>query len=137
MCKKCCGLVSDSDINCAEAASAIENIADAVTHARFVGTEPGSDEVVLMKILHVSYFFRPSVCPSVRPSVRSCEGGREALMDAGIKCGLCEYAVGGIIYTMLVRWQVEYVVGGPGAAYTAAVGSRCTTDQLVCILLVA
>ena len=36
------------------AAPAIENIADAVTHARFVGTDPGSDEVVLMKILHVS-----------------------------------------------------------------------------------
>lgn len=35
-------------------ATAIENIADAVTHARFVGTDPGSDEVVLMKILHVS-----------------------------------------------------------------------------------
>ena len=35
-------------------APAIENIADAVTHARFVGTDPGSDEVVLMKILHVS-----------------------------------------------------------------------------------
>ncbi|VDI44231.1 golgi-specific brefeldin A-resistance guanine nucleotide exchange factor 1 [Mytilus galloprovincialis] len=35
------------------AAAAIENIADAVTHARFVGTDPGSDEVVLMKILYV------------------------------------------------------------------------------------
>ena len=32
----------------------IDNIADAVTHARFVGTDPSSDEVVLMKILHVS-----------------------------------------------------------------------------------
>jgi hypothetical protein len=31
----------------------VENIADAVTHARFVGTDPGSDEVVLMKILYV------------------------------------------------------------------------------------
>jgi len=36
------------------AATATENIADAVTHARFVGTDPASDEVVLMKILHVS-----------------------------------------------------------------------------------
>ena len=33
---------------------AIEAVADAVTHARFVGTDPSSDEVVLMKILHVS-----------------------------------------------------------------------------------
>ena len=29
-------------------------MADAVTHARFVGTDPSSDEVVLMKILQVS-----------------------------------------------------------------------------------
>ena len=42
------------DAACETAAAAIENIADAVTHARFVGTDPGSDEVVLMKILHVS-----------------------------------------------------------------------------------
>lgn len=35
------------------AASGIENLADAVTHARFVGTDPSSDEVVLMKILQV------------------------------------------------------------------------------------
>ena len=40
-----------------KASIAIENIADAVTHARFVGTDPGSDEVVLMKILHVSWGF--------------------------------------------------------------------------------
>ncbi|XP_015907017.1 Golgi-specific brefeldin A-resistance guanine nucleotide exchange factor 1 isoform X3 [Parasteatoda tepidariorum] len=32
---------------------AAENIADAVTHARFMGTDSASDEVVLMKILHV------------------------------------------------------------------------------------
>lgn len=44
------GLV-DSSFETAPAA--IENIADAVTHARFVGTDPGSDEVVLMRILHV------------------------------------------------------------------------------------
>ena len=34
----------------------IEAIADAVTHARFVGTDPASDEVVLMKILQVRLF---------------------------------------------------------------------------------
>ena len=34
-------------------AAAVEAIADAVTHARFVGTDPESDEVVLMKILYV------------------------------------------------------------------------------------
>ena len=37
------------------AAEAIENMADAVTHARFVGTDPASDEVVLMKILQVHH----------------------------------------------------------------------------------
>ena len=31
----------------------VENIADAVTHARFVGTDQSSDGVVLMKILQV------------------------------------------------------------------------------------
>uniref|UniRef100_A0A8C2UX80 Golgi-specific brefeldin A-resistance guanine nucleotide exchange factor 1 n=1 Tax=Chinchilla lanigera TaxID=34839 RepID=A0A8C2UX80_CHILA len=35
-------------------AEGMENMADAVTHARFVGTDPASDEVVLMKILQVT-----------------------------------------------------------------------------------
>jgi len=47
-------LLDCTEPNGDKAAIAIENIADAVTHARFVGTDPGSDEVVLMKILHVS-----------------------------------------------------------------------------------
>ncbi|XP_063968958.1 Golgi-specific brefeldin A-resistance guanine nucleotide exchange factor 1-like [Lytechinus pictus] len=41
------------DANIDGAAQGIENIADAVTHTRFVGTDPSSDEVVLMKILQV------------------------------------------------------------------------------------
>ncbi len=49
------------EATCETAAPAIENIADAVTHARFVGTDPGSDEVVLMKILHVSFSLRQYV----------------------------------------------------------------------------
>lgn len=49
------GWTSLIDPHCETAAAAIENIADAVTHARFVGTDPSSDEVVLMKILHVSW----------------------------------------------------------------------------------
>lgn len=32
----------------------VEDIADAVTHARFVGTDHSSDGVVLMKILQVN-----------------------------------------------------------------------------------
>lgn len=34
-------------------AIAVSGMADAVTHARFVGTDPANDEVVLMKILQV------------------------------------------------------------------------------------
>lgn len=48
---------SPPDSSFETAPAAIENIADAVTHARFVGTDPGSDEVVLMKILHVRLSF--------------------------------------------------------------------------------
>lgn len=44
-----------ADANHEAAAEAIENMADAVTHARFVGTDPASDEVVLMKILQVCW----------------------------------------------------------------------------------
>lgn len=36
---------------------AVENLADAVTHARFVGTDSGNDEVVLMKIIGNLFFY--------------------------------------------------------------------------------
>ena len=42
-----------SDVSHPNCVTGIEAIADAVTHARFVGTDPASDEVVLMKILQV------------------------------------------------------------------------------------
>ncbi|EDV25608.1 uncharacterized protein TRIADDRAFT_24514 [Trichoplax adhaerens] len=64
------------------AASAVENIADAVTHARFVGTDPGSDEVVLMKILQVlrtllsssvgNLMSNESVCDIMQSCFRIC-----------------------------------------------------------------
>ncbi|XP_078492936.1 Golgi-specific brefeldin A-resistance guanine nucleotide exchange factor 1 [Ciona intestinalis] len=41
------------DLNAPNAAMAVSSMADAVTHARFVGTDPSNDEVVLMKILQV------------------------------------------------------------------------------------
>jgi hypothetical protein len=49
------------------AASAIDKVANAVTHTRFVGTNPNDDEVVLMRILQVNssaYFFlsKPIAC---------------------------------------------------------------------------
>ena len=43
----------DLDANLDGSSIGIENLADAVTHARFVGTDSSSDEVVLMKILQV------------------------------------------------------------------------------------
>ena len=46
-----------SDVSHPNCVTGIEAIADAVTHARFVGTDPASDEVVLMKILQVSVFW--------------------------------------------------------------------------------
>ena len=43
-----------TDPSLESAPAVMESIADAVTHARFVGTETSSDEVVLVKILQVS-----------------------------------------------------------------------------------
>uniref|UniRef100_UPI00358F0A71 Golgi-specific brefeldin A-resistance guanine nucleotide exchange factor 1 isoform X3 n=1 Tax=Myxine glutinosa TaxID=7769 RepID=UPI00358F0A71 len=64
------------------AAAATENMADAVTHARFVGTDPASDEVVLMKILQVlrmlllteigSHLNNESVCEIMQSCFRIC-----------------------------------------------------------------
>lgn len=42
-----------SDLTRNTIALIVHNIADAVTHARFVGTDQSSDGVVLMKILQV------------------------------------------------------------------------------------
>ena len=44
----------ESDPHHPSATIGIETLSEAVTHARFVGTNPASDEVVLMKILQVS-----------------------------------------------------------------------------------
>uniref|UniRef100_A0A5S6QUR4 SEC7 domain-containing protein n=1 Tax=Trichuris muris TaxID=70415 RepID=A0A5S6QUR4_TRIMR len=41
------------DPHCFTASSAVQQIAEAVTHARFVGTDPSDDEVVLLRILQV------------------------------------------------------------------------------------
>uniref|UniRef100_UPI00398E6121 Golgi-specific brefeldin A-resistance guanine nucleotide exchange factor 1-like n=1 Tax=Pristiophorus japonicus TaxID=55135 RepID=UPI00398E6121 len=64
------------------AAEGIENMADAVTHARFVGTDPASDEVVLMKILQVlrtllltpvgAHLTNESVCEIMQSCFRIC-----------------------------------------------------------------
>lgn len=47
------------------ASRAVESIADAVTHARFIGTNPSNDEVVLMKILQVKFPLLCSLCTLV------------------------------------------------------------------------
>nr|XP_029496594.1 Golgi-specific brefeldin A-resistance guanine nucleotide exchange factor 1-like isoform X1 [Oncorhynchus nerka] len=70
------------DANHEAATEAIENMADAVTHARFVGTDPASDEVVLMKILQVlrtllltpvgAHLTNESVCEIMQSCFRIC-----------------------------------------------------------------
>ena len=62
--------------------SGVESLADAVTHARFVGTDPSSDEVVLMKILQVlrtllltpvgAHLTNESVCEIMQSCFRIC-----------------------------------------------------------------
>lgn len=47
------GLGLSIDTQGESAASAIDKVANAVTHTRFVGTNPNDDEVVLMRILQV------------------------------------------------------------------------------------
>jgi brefeldin A-resistance guanine nucleotide exchange factor 1 len=49
-------LLSVSDPTRQSVPATVENIADAVTHARFVGTDQANDGVVLMKILQVVAF---------------------------------------------------------------------------------
>ncbi|XP_054238576.1 Golgi-specific brefeldin A-resistance guanine nucleotide exchange factor 1 [Indicator indicator] len=63
-------------------AEGMENMADAVTHARFVGTDHASDEVVLMKILQVlrtllltpvgAHLTNESVCEIMQSCFRIC-----------------------------------------------------------------
>ncbi|KAG8135076.1 hypothetical protein E2320_008126, partial [Naja naja] len=70
------------DSNHEGAAEGMENLADAVTHARFVGTDPASDEVVLMKILQVlrtlllapvgAHLTNESVCEIMQSCFRIC-----------------------------------------------------------------
>ena len=66
----------------AGAALAVENMADAVTHARFVGVDPSSDEIVLMKIMEVlralmlssvgPMLTNESVCEIMQSAFRIC-----------------------------------------------------------------
>ena len=42
-----------TDIQVESAALAIDRVANAITHTRFVGTNPNNDEIVLMKVLQV------------------------------------------------------------------------------------
>ncbi|NXW81751.1 GBF1 factor, partial [Alopecoenas beccarii] len=63
-------------------AEGMENMADAVTHARFVGTDHASDEIVLMKILQVlrtllltpvgAHLTNESVCEIMQSCFRIC-----------------------------------------------------------------
>ncbi|XP_063121018.1 Golgi-specific brefeldin A-resistance guanine nucleotide exchange factor 1 isoform X4 [Rattus norvegicus] len=74
-----CALIDPTHEGTAEG---MENMADAVTHARFVGTDPASDEVVLMKILQVlrtllltpvgTHLTNESVCEIMQSCFRIC-----------------------------------------------------------------
>ncbi|KAG7153474.1 Golgi-specific brefeldin A-resistance guanine nucleotide exchange factor 1-like [Homarus americanus] len=73
------GLITEE---CSSAASAVEAVAAAVTHARFVGTDQGADEVVLWEILTVlrtlmlgpagHLLTNESVCEILNSSFRIC-----------------------------------------------------------------
>ncbi|CAF2138284.1 unnamed protein product [Rotaria magnacalcarata] len=70
------------DTHSESAASAIDKVANAVTHTRFVGTNPNNDEVVLMRILQVlrslllssagSKMTNDSVCEILQSCFRIC-----------------------------------------------------------------
>ncbi len=69
-------------VNSETTASCVQQIADSITHARFVGTDSSSDEVVLMKILHVLrtlmlspigyYLTNSSVCEIMQSCFQIC-----------------------------------------------------------------
>ncbi|CAL4066490.1 unnamed protein product [Meganyctiphanes norvegica] len=73
------GLISPE---CSSASAAVESVAAAVTHARFVGTDQGADEVVLWEILTVlrtlmlgtvgHLLTNESVCEILNSSFRIC-----------------------------------------------------------------
>lgn len=51
----------------------VENIADAITHTRFLGTEKTSDAIVLMKTLQVLYCLMMSSEGEFLPNESVCE----------------------------------------------------------------
>lgn len=51
----------------------VENIADAITHTRFLGTEKTSDAIVLMKTLQVLYCLMMSPEGEFLPNESVCE----------------------------------------------------------------
>jgi golgi-specific brefeldin A-resistance guanine nucleotide exchange factor 1 len=73
------GLIS---LNSDTTSTCVQQIADSITHARFVGTDPSSDEVVLMKILRVLrtlmlspigyYLTNSSVCEIMQSCFQIC-----------------------------------------------------------------
>ena len=77
-------LFSCKDIQGDSAASAIDEVVNAVTHSRFVGTNPNDDEVVLVRILRVFRSFvitqspvgskmtNDSVCEILQSCFRIC-----------------------------------------------------------------
>jgi len=73
----------------------VENIADAITHTRFLGTEKTSDAIVLMKTLQVLYCLMMSPEGEFLPNESVCE----IMMSCFRFC--FEVRLSGMLYTML------------------------------------
>uniref|UniRef100_A0A8C9FEL9 Golgi-specific brefeldin A-resistance guanine nucleotide exchange factor 1 n=1 Tax=Pavo cristatus TaxID=9049 RepID=A0A8C9FEL9_PAVCR len=109
-------------------AEGMENMADAVTHARFVGTDHASDEVVLMKILQVlrtllltpvgAHLTNESVCEIMQSCFRICfemrlsellrKSAEHTLVD--MFNVLSDFAI--LIFLMVYDFQLKMRAGG-------------------------
>merc|ERR1712226_5205 len=99
-------------------ASAVENLADAVTHARFVGVDPSSDEVVLMKIIAVLRLLmlspvgltltNESVCEIMQSTFRICfESRLSDLLRKTAEMALADMIQ--LLFTRLPTFSEDYL----------------------------
>ncbi len=125
------GIVSASSPGLVEG---VESIADAVTHARFVGTDLASDEVVLTKILQVlrtlllvpvgNMLSNEAVCELMQSSFRiSCEPRLSELLRR-----TAEQTLFDMVHKLFSRLAELKVGRGTAAAAAAALMPTLTTD---------
>uniref|UniRef100_A0A3Q2D730 GBF1 n=1 Tax=Cyprinodon variegatus TaxID=28743 RepID=A0A3Q2D730_CYPVA len=119
------------DSNHEAAAEAIENMADAVTHARFVGTDPASDEVVLMKILQVlrtllltpvgAHLTNESVCEIMQSCFRIC-------FEMRLSDQLLRWKLSHVLLTCVFVgcWRIDiFAVAMPGNSLVSLISTDC------------